>query len=55
MVGLRFCIKLCLRGHFELYQGVPRLPKRPRIRHDSRAFGKWLIQPAKTDAVALDD
>ena len=26
-----------------------------RIRHGSGAFGKWLIQPAKTDVVVLDD
>jgi DNA replication protein DnaC len=45
----------CRRGHSALYQRVPRLPEELRIRHGSGAFGKWLIQLAKTDVVVLDD
>lgn len=45
----------CRRGYCALYQRVPRLPEELRIRHGSGAFGKWLIQLAKTDVVVLDD
>lgn len=45
----------CRRGYSALYQRVPRLPEELRIRHGSGAFGKWLIQLAKTDVVVLDD
>lgn len=45
----------CRRGHCALYQRVPRLPEELRIRHGSGAFGKWLIQLAKTDVLILDD
>ncbi|CAG2161355.1 IS21-like element helper ATPase IstB [Cupriavidus numazuensis] len=45
----------CRRGHSALYQRVPRLPEELRIRHGSGAFGKWLLQLAKTDVVILDD
>lgn len=45
----------CRRGHSALYQRVPRLPEELRIRHGSGAFGKWLLQLAKTDVVVLDD
>jgi DNA replication protein DnaC len=45
----------CRRGHSALYQRVPRLPEELRIRHGSGAFGKWLIQLARTDVVVLDD
>jgi DNA replication protein DnaC len=34
---------------------VPRLPEELRIRHGSGAFGKWLLQLARTDVVLLDD
>ncbi|WP_338927602.1 ATP-binding protein [Mycetohabitans endofungorum] len=44
----------CWRGHCALYQRVPRLPEELRIRHGSGAFGKWLIQLAKTDVLILD-
>jgi DNA replication protein DnaC len=45
----------CRRGYSALYQRVPRLPEELRIRHGSGAFGKWLLQLAKTDVVILDD
>jgi DNA replication protein DnaC len=45
----------CRRGHSALYQRVPRLPEQLRLRHGSGAFGKWLIQLAKTDVLVLDD
>ncbi|RAR56451.1 IstB-like ATP binding protein [Paraburkholderia unamae] len=45
----------CRRGHSALYQRVPRLPEELRIRHGSGAFGKWLLQLAKTDVVVLND
>jgi DNA replication protein DnaC len=45
----------CRRGHSALYQRVPRLPEELRIRHGSGAFGKWLIQLARTDVLVLDD
>lgn len=45
----------CRRGHSALYQRVPRLPEELRVRHGSGAFGKWLIQLAKTDVLVLDD
>lgn len=45
----------CRRGHSALYQRVPRLQEELRVRHGSGAFGKWLIQLAKTDVLILDD
>lgn len=45
----------CRRGHSALYQRVPRLQEELRIRHGSGAFGKWLLQLAKTDVLILDD
>jgi len=45
----------CRRGHSAIYQRVPRLPEELRVRHGSGAFGKWLIQLAKTDVIVLDD
>ena len=45
----------CRRGHTAIYQRVPRLQEELRIRHGSGAFGKWLIQLAKTDVLVLDD
>jgi DNA replication protein DnaC len=45
----------CRRGHTVLYQRVPRLQEELRIRHGSGAFGKWLLQLAKTDVLLLDD
>ena len=45
----------CRRGHSALYQRVPRLQEELRIRHGSGAFGKWLLQLAKTDVLVLDD
>jgi DNA replication protein DnaC len=45
----------CRRGHSALYQRVPRLQEELRIRHGSGAFGKWLLQLAKTDVLLLDD
>jgi DNA replication protein DnaC len=45
----------CRRGHSACYQRVPRLPEELAIRHASGAFGKWLIQLAKTDVLLLDD
>jgi DNA replication protein DnaC len=44
----------CRRGHSALYQRVPRLQEELRIRHGSGAFGKWLLQLAKTDVLILD-
>ena len=44
----------CRRG-YSAYQRVPRLQEELRIRHGSGAFGKWLIQLAKTDVLLLDD
>ena len=34
---------------------MPRLQEDLRIRHGSGAFGKWLLQLAKTDVLLLDD
>ena len=45
----------CRRGHSAIYQRVPRLQEELRIRHGSGAFGKWLLQLAKTDVLILDD
>lgn len=45
----------CRRGYSAIYQRVPRLQEELRIRHGSGAFGKWLIQLAKTDVLVLDD
>lgn len=45
----------CRRGYSAAYQRVPRLQEELRIRHGSGAFGKWLIQLAKTDVLILDD
>lgn len=45
----------CRRGYSALYQRIPRLQEELRIRHGSGAFGKWLIQLAKTDVLVLDD
>ncbi len=45
----------CRRGHSALYQRVPRMQEELRIRHGSGAFGKWLLQLAKTDVLILDD
>lgn len=45
----------CRRGHSALYQRVPRLPEELQVRHGSGAFGKWLIQLARTDVLVLDD
>ena len=43
------------RGYSAIYQRVPRLQEELRIRHGSGAFGKWLLQLAKTDVLVLDD
>jgi len=45
----------CRRGYSAIYQRVPRLQEELRIRHGSGAFGKWLLQMAKTDVLVLDD
>lgn len=45
----------CRRGYSAIYQRVPRLQEELRIRHGSGAFGKWLLQLAKTDVLLLDD
>jgi DNA replication protein DnaC len=45
----------CRRGYSAIYQRVPRLQEELRIRHGSGAFGKWLLQLAKTDVLILDD
>ncbi len=45
----------CRRGYSALYQRVPRLQEELRVRHGSGAFGKWLLQLAKTDVLLLDD
>jgi DNA replication protein DnaC len=45
----------CRRGYSAMYQRVPRLQEELRIRHGSGAFGKWLLQMAKTDVLVLDD
>ncbi|WP_151638218.1 MULTISPECIES: IS21-like element helper ATPase IstB [Noviherbaspirillum] len=45
----------CRRGHSALYQRMPRLPEELRMRHGSGAFGRWLIQLAKTDVLVLGD
>ena len=45
----------CRRGHSAIDQRVPRLQEELRIRHGSGAFGKWLLQLAKTDVLVLDD
>jgi DNA replication protein DnaC len=44
----------CRRGYSAMYQRVPRLQEELRIRHGSGAFGKWLLQMAKTDVLVLD-
>lgn len=45
----------CRRGYSAIYQRVPRLQEELRIRHGSGAFGKWLLQLAKTDVLVMDD
>ncbi len=45
----------CRRGYSAIYQRVPRLQEELRIRHGSGAYGKWLLQLAKTDVLVLDD
>ena len=45
----------CRRGHSALYQRVPRLGEKLRIRHGNGTFGKWLLQLAKTDVLLLND
>jgi DNA replication protein DnaC len=45
----------CRRGYGAIYQCVPRLQEKLRIRHGSGAFEKWLLQLAKTDVLVLDD
>ena len=45
----------CRRGHSALYLRMPRLPEELRALHASGAFGKWLIQLARTDVLVLDD
>ena len=45
----------CRRGYSALYLRVPRLQEEMRIKHGSGAFGKWLLQLAKTDVLILDD
>lgn len=45
----------CRRGYSAIYQRVPRMQEELRIRHGSGAFGKWLLQLAKTDVLLLDD
>jgi DNA replication protein DnaC len=45
----------CRQGYSAIYQRVPRLQEEMRIRHGSGAFGKWLLQLAKTDVLLLDD
>jgi len=45
----------CRRGYSAVYQRVPRLQEELHIRHGSGAFGKWLLQLAKTDVLILDD
>lgn len=45
----------CRRGYAVLYLRTPRLPEELRALHASGAFGKWLIQLARTDVLILDD
>lgn len=45
----------CRWGHSAMYQRVPRMQEEMRMRHGSGAFGKWLLQLAKTDVLVLDD
>lgn len=45
----------CRQGRSAAYQRVPRLGEELRIRHGNGAFGKWLIQLAKTDVLLRDD
>jgi DNA replication protein DnaC len=45
----------CRRGYSAVYQRVPRMQEELRIKHGSGAFGKWLLQLAKTDVLILDD
>ncbi|MDI1245560.1 MAG: IS21-like element helper ATPase IstB [Rhodoferax sp.] len=45
----------CRQGYSAVYQRVPRLQEELRIKHGSGAFGKWLLQLAKTDVLVLDD
>lgn len=54
-LGCALAQHACRRGYSALYQRVPRLQEELRIRHGSGAFGKWLIQLAKTDVLLLDD
>ena len=54
-LGCALAQQACRRGYSVLYQRVPRLPEELRIRHGSGAFGKWLLQLAKTDVLLLDD
>ena len=45
----------CRRGYYTFYQRVPRMGEELRNRHGKATFGKWLIQPAKTEVLVLDD
>ncbi|MDR0780685.1 MAG: IS21-like element helper ATPase IstB [Pseudomonadales bacterium] len=45
----------CRQGLSAHYQRVPRLQEELALRHGSGAFGKWLVQLAKTDVLVLDD
>jgi len=45
----------CRRGHTVSYLRTPRLAEELRVLHGSGAFGKWLIQLARTDVLILDD
>ncbi len=45
----------CRRGYSAIYQRVSRLQEELRIRRGSGAFGKWLLQMAKTAVLVLDD
>jgi DNA replication protein DnaC len=43
----------CRRGYTAGCQRAPRLQEELRIKHGSGALGKWLLQLAKTDVLAL--
>jgi DNA replication protein DnaC len=45
----------CRRGHSAFYMRVPRMAGELKILHGSGAFGRWLIQLAKTELLVLDD
>lgn len=45
----------CRHGYSAVYQRVSRLQEELRIRHGSGAFGKCLLQLAKTNVFVLDD